>query len=583
MKNKIKKWRIPVIIAAVLCIAGIIVGLTLGLSGKDEAIAGETRTVTVGRGNLSIEISAAGNLALSRTEDLAFEVAGTVVEVLVSEGDTVTEGQELAKLDTTEWERQLKTLEKAVVTAQRNVAARENAVTDAERQITSLERQVTEKENAVARAERQVSSKEFAVKQAELAVQTANSTLNEISVVKEACDAVEQAELNMTIMKKLAAGDFGGWLIGNYDDLVMQMSMAEDDLAAAQEDYEDVLEGTGIRVTDDIALQLMESRLSIEQKQISVQDAQIAVSDAKLDVEDAKIAVEDAEYAVKEAILTLDNARYAVEDAKSTLEDAQSDLDEAKSLSPIITAPFDGFIPAISVEGGDEVLKGTVAMQIADSNKFKADITVSEMDISQITLGGEALIAVDSADGVILPAAVTYISPTATIQSGVVNYKVTVEVQSTSMAASQPSSATGNQTAASPSGMQGPVGQMASIVPDDFTLRQGLTVTVSLIVANQQNVVVAPYAAVTTERGQKYVQVVTAAGETEKRAVTIGITDYSYIEITDGLTEGEQIVVSQGSAAKSTSTTEEEQQQGNSIMMPNMGGGPPAGGPPGGQ
>jgi HlyD family secretion protein len=82
---------------------------------------------TVAKGNLSVEISAAGNLALAETEDLAFEVAGTVLEVMGKAGDSVTEGQELAKLDTMEWDKQLKTLERAVVTAQRYLADKESA------------------------------------------------------------------------------------------------------------------------------------------------------------------------------------------------------------------------------------------------------------------------------------------------------------------------------------------------------------------------------------------------------------------------------------------------------------------------
>ena len=103
----------------------------------------------------------------------------------------------------------------------------------------------------------------------------------------------------------------------------------------------------------------------------------------------------------------------------------------------------------------------------------------------------------------------------------------------------------------------------------------------NLIVASRQNVLLVPYAAVTTQNGQKYVEVVSATGATEKRAVTTGITDYSSIEITGGLNEGDQIIVTSSTAAKSTSSSSTNQQQGNNIIIPGMGG-PPAGGPPGG-
>ena len=52
------------------------------------------------------------------------------------------------------------------------------------------------------------------------------------------------------------------------------------------------------------------------------------------------------------------------------------------------------------------------------------------MDILQVKLEGEAWVEVDAMQGMSLSAKVTHISPTATIQSGVVNYEVKVEIES---------------------------------------------------------------------------------------------------------------------------------------------------------
>ena len=124
--------------------------------------------------------------------------------------------------------------------------------------------------------------------------------------------------------------------------------------------------------------------------------------------------------------LEVELAKGHVEDAQKAVEDAQKSLDEAMDASPEVTAPFAGFITMVNVEGGDEVLKGTVAVQLADPEKFEADILVSEMDILQVKMGGEARVQVDAMQGMSLPARITHISPTATIQSGVGNYKVQV-------------------------------------------------------------------------------------------------------------------------------------------------------------
>jgi HlyD family secretion protein len=562
MKRKRHMKRNIVIILIVLGLIGLTVSLTVGNSDQDEALAQESQIATVQRGDLSIEITAAGNLALSRTEDLAVELfygqsgtmgtKGTIGEVLVEEGDTVEEGQVLVTVDNDEWDDQLSALEESLTTAQRNLTAKQSALTKAERQVISYERTVTDKDNDVAEAERNVAVKEFAVRQAQLDIETAEYNLSEIDEVKEALDDVEDAEFNIKIAQMGKTGELAG-LSSDYAYWTQLLNNAYQDKEDAEIELEEVLAGTSTSITsrDDaeaVLLEIAKKQLQIEQEQMDLEDAELDVEDAKKAVDDANYDLEEAKLDVEDAKQDVDDAMLDVEDAEQDVEDVQSDLDEAKSLSPVITAPFAGFVTKVNVEGGDEVLTGTVAVQIADPNKFEADILVSELDISQVQEGGEAAVQVD-ATGLSLPATVTHISPTATIQSGVVNYNVTVEVQS---------------------------------IPEDANLREGMTVTVSLTVSERQNVLLVPYAAITTEEGQKYVQVVSPDGTTEKRAITTGITDYQYTEVIEGLSEGEQVLVSQWTASEATTT---EQQPQGGMMIPGMGGGePPAGGgpPPGG-
>jgi multidrug efflux pump subunit AcrA (membrane-fusion protein) len=77
---------------------------------------------------------------------------------------------------------------------------------------------------------------------------------------------------------------------------------------------------------------------------------------------------------------------------------------------------------------------------------------------------------------------------------------------------------------------------------------------VSIIVASRTNVLLVPNAAVTKAGGQSYAQVVTASGTTEKRAVKTGLSDWQYTEITDGLTEGEQVILPEAPAASTSSS-----------------------------
>ena len=126
--------------------------------------------------------------------------------------------------------------------------------------------------------------------------------------------------------------------------------------------------------------------------------------------------------------LQVDLAQANLNKTQAELENAQDELDEALETGPIITAPFDGLITEVSINSGDDVTKDTAVIQITDPSKFKVEILVNETDIQQIARGATAYVEVDSLDGMTLPAEVSSIAPLATIQSGVVNYQVTVEI-----------------------------------------------------------------------------------------------------------------------------------------------------------
>jgi len=506
--------RIAKIVLTALVVGGLMVPLLGCDSGSDEAELLESQVVTVQRGNLTVDITAVGNLALSLIDDLAFEIAGTVEEVSVEAGDTVEEGQVLAKLDTSEWEEQIGALEDQLTIAKRQLTAAERQVTAAERQLAAVEYQLEIKKRNVTAKEKDVIQAEINLKQAHLNVY--NLTPNVWD-----WEAAQKAEI------------------------------------------------------EGMQIELAEARL--EEAQQGIEDAQHDVEDAQYDVEDAQLAIEDAQ--------------LAVEDAQHDVEDAQEALD--------------GFITKVNVEGGDEVMKGTVAVTLADPAKFEAELLVSEMDIFQVRLEGEAWVQVDAMGGISLPAKVTHISPTATIQSGVVNYTVKVEIQSMEELAQQRQQAMQERQQAMqditpgelPERLQQAIeegritqeqaeemikqmqsaqgaqqGQMPTAIPEDFQLREGLTVTVSILIDERTDVLLVPNGAITSRGGQAYVQVVLLDDTTEEQtieehAIQTGISDWQYTEVTSGLSEGEQVIVPQGT------TTSPTTQQGppGGIMIPGMG------------
>jgi multidrug efflux pump subunit AcrA (membrane-fusion protein) len=527
--------RILTIVLTVFILAGI-TGSIIGCGSEpEEAGIGETQVVTVERGDLTIDITAAGNLALSRMEDLAIDLfyqEGTIEEVMVEEGDAVAEGVALVRLDTEEWEDELGALEDQVTAKERDLLQAEINLQTAEQNLKNAQDNQAAKELALLNA--QISSD-----QADYNLSVAEETHVWPDLQIAEAD-VEKAEAFLDYALE------GGW--GSV------ITRAQAELEAAEQVYDALVQGYD---TEEVAI-----------KKMQVEAAELSLIQAGEDLNEVA-----KDMAVKELQLTLNQGR--LEDAKKALTDAQEELDKAKEKSPLIEAPFDGFITTVNVEGGDEVLTGTVVVQLADPNKFEADIMVSEMDILQVKLGGEAWVQVDAMSGLILPAEVIHISPTATIQSGVVNYEVKVEVKSLEAVMQKRQTAvkdissgelpeklkqaieSGQMTQEQADemmeqmqqGQGGQQGQVPAAISEDFQLREGLTVTVTILVDERTDVLLVPSSAIIRRGTEAYIQVVNGDA-TEERAIETGVSDWQFTEVIDGLSEGEQVVV-----PKNTSTT----------------------------
>jgi len=372
-----------------ILMACILVGLTvtpLGCSsGPGGTEATKYQTATVQHGDIAVDITASGNLELSDKRSLSFGTWGTVGEVLVEEGDSITKGQVLARLDAPQLEI--------------NVA------------LAQLE--------------------------------------------------LEQ-KINSTYSYTHLSDVPGTWLA---------LDEVEDSLTEAQ--------------------QLLDEG--------KIGEAQSSLDQAKLAVDKAK---EKAEYRQSKLYLPLSIRRLELQ-----LDSAEAALDEAR-----ITAPFDGIAIKVNVDAGQGVNADTVVMEVARATNFEVDILVSEMDIFQVSEGENATVQIDALPGMSLPAQVTYISPTATIASGVVNYEVKVEIQPLEAVAQK-------------------------------QLREGLSVIVNLPEEERDAVLLVPNSAITTQGGQTYVQVVSPNGTPEERIIQTGISNWQYTEVTEGLSEGEQVVV----------------------------------------
>ena len=151
------KRALVVAVLASVAIAAAVVGY-LGTRGEDEAsLEDGQQLVEVRLGDLVNQVTSSGSIVFPNREELSFGVAGTVSALLVAQGDQVTAGQELARLD----DETAAGIERDVAQAEVDLQASQEALEETMAPPTNLAR--VEAEAAVAMAELSLQQSEEAL------------------------------------------------------------------------------------------------------------------------------------------------------------------------------------------------------------------------------------------------------------------------------------------------------------------------------------------------------------------------------------------------------------------------------------
>lgn len=105
------------IIAGVAVTTVVLASGTGAVYAATQRTSGDYRTAVAETADVSETLSLSGQLASSSSADVAFQVDGTVAEVLVALGDTVAAGQQLAALDTSDLQESVTNAEDAAADA----------------------------------------------------------------------------------------------------------------------------------------------------------------------------------------------------------------------------------------------------------------------------------------------------------------------------------------------------------------------------------------------------------------------------------------------------------------------------------
>jgi HlyD family secretion protein len=268
-----------------------------------------------------------------------------------------------------------------------------------------------------------------------------------------------------------------------------------------------------------------------------------------------------SEDTLNEARMNAEVNRAAYKSALADIQQQQKSLDEAqKSLSKaIIYSPMAGIVSSRSVELGDRVVgtgdyEGTEIMTVADYGVMNVEIDVNENDIVNVHTGDEASISIDAISDAAYTGKVVEIASSATAttdEETAVTFLVKIHIENADSRIRPGMTATADINTDHVSGV-------VSVPLQSVTVRDKQTVGKAL---GKKDIPPAPVIAARTESGkdrnkdpgkrtraelenlQRVVFIFNSRDNTVKlREVKTGISDSRYMEIKDGISEGEEVV-----------------------------------------
>ena len=239
-----------------------------------------------------------------------------------------------------------------------------------------------------------------------------------------------------------------------------------------------------------------------------------------------------------------DAARHQVDVARATLARAEEEL--AKTT---IAAPIDGTVTKLMSQLGERVvgtamMSGTEIMTVADLNEMEARVDIGEIDVVLIALRQKARLEVDAFRDRKFTGCVTEIANSSRL----------------------PLPGQGGGFGGGQQGQEATKFEVKIRIQEKEIFRPGMSVTAEIETRSRTNVLSIPIQSVTTrlpkdaktnapppaaagqnakpDKAAKPIEVVFVLDDTRVKSVPVkrGISDDTYVEVTEGLSEGEEVV-----------------------------------------
>jgi HlyD family secretion protein len=265
--------------------------------------------------------------------------------------------------------------------------------------------------------------------------------------------------------------------------------------------------------------------LTADAAAVSTAQGQLASTQLKVDqsnqqaaqqVTTARLSLTSAQDAYASTIVPTASATIVADEAQIATDQAAADAAQTATGLPTIVAPADGTVTAVNIVAGVAAPSGE-AIEI-DSGPMVAFASFAETDVPNLK-NGMAASATVSAANLTLSGVISQISPVAASTSGggstVATYKVLVTLD----------------------------GAPSTVV-------SGMAVTLTMITNQVSNALYIPAGALQGSATNGYSVQVLTNGSPVARAVQVGLVTPTQVQITNGLSEGDLVVI-----VRTTSTT----------------------------
>lgn len=507
---RFKSKRSKRIFIAVICViaASATTGgiLAATLSGSTDSTT-TFRAVKVESGSISNYLSESGTASTSAEYALTAANAGTVDSVSVSQGDTVAKGQVIAHINETATSEALASKQSALASAQSDLASAQSSLNSLyvkapfAGRVKSVKVTAGDDASTISSAYGYLMYVTSGTLQVSLGSAQGLSAGDPVVVEVNGClynGIVDSAGANAVVIINSDAPALDAYAMVYKNGVAVGTGKT----AVTSSAYKVSLSGGGLS-----------NGSSGSSSSSSTTVAAVYVSEGQTVGKGASLLKYD-DTAVQR---TISQKQTAVTQAEGAVTNAQAAVGQ-----DTITAPAAGVVASLSVSSGAAVQAGGSVATIIDQSQMETVLSVDEDDISSIKVGQNAQITLDAIPGKTFTGKVTKVNSLGTTTNNVTTYSVYVSIDN-------------------------PTG-----------INVGMTTNAKIITESKDDTIVVNSSAILEKRGTTGYVIksdslgnVTSLKNVDARElvekygtkVTLGISNSSQVEITDGLSAGDTVEI----------------------------------------